>query len=47
VARISMETNDLVKIYSNNFKALNDISLKVDEGETFALVGLIELGRQL
>jgi len=39
VAKIAIETEDLVKIYSNNFKALNGISLKVKEGETFALVG--------
>ena len=31
--------NNLVKIYDNNFKALNNLSLEIQKGEIFALLG--------
>ena len=31
--------NNLSKIYSNKFKALNDIDLNIKQGEIFALLG--------
>ncbi len=39
MAKTAIHAEDLVKIYANNFKALNGISLSVEDGKTFALVG--------
>lgn len=37
--KIAIAINGLTKIYSNGFKALNDINLEIKRGEIFALLG--------
>lgn len=35
----ALEINDLSKIYNNNFKALDNVSFKVEQGKVFGLLG--------
>ena len=34
-----LKINKITKIYKNNFKALDELSLNINEGEIFALLG--------
>ncbi|ADY02538.1 ABC transporter [Vulcanisaeta moutnovskia 768-28] len=40
-----IEVHDLVKIYSNNVKALDGVSLDVNYGEIFAVLGPNDAGK--
>ena len=39
MSEIQININNLSKVYDNGFKALNDVSLKVKQGEIIALSG--------
>ena len=39
MCEIQISINNLSKVYNNDFKALNDVSLKVKKGEILAMLG--------
>ena len=39
MSEIQISINDLSKVYDNGFKALNNVSLKVKQGEILAMLG--------
>ena len=39
MSEIQININNLSKVYDNGFKALNDVSLKVKQGEIIAMLG--------
>jgi len=39
MSEIQISINNLSKVYDNGFKALNDVSLKVKQGEILAMLG--------
>ena len=40
-----IKIENLVKVYENGFKAVNDISLEVKKGEIFGIIGLSGAGK--
>ncbi len=39
MSEIQISINGLSKVYDNGFKALNDVSLKIKQGEILAMLG--------